>query len=442
MNTRKQVLIMTTLLLAMLMLVGAYAAWLPSRSTSAGEEFGLLTAERGAIIFSQNCRLCHGDIGEGGALGGRLPAAPALDRLDLQGFIDSKLTTSAAVNATTETIPVGDTSKLSAAKVKTIAIDDERMDIKKYDGNNLIVERGAGHSDAAAHDAKAPILMLDKDTLALKQTYITNTITCGHVGTAMQAWAQTQGGTLSAEQIRQLMTLITENRWDLVPHNNDHTDLIVTHLTEPATADATSLRFSDISVFTKDQYLRIGDERILIVSVPNIKDANGNLPKDRSGAITVTRGVKGSAPLDHDVEAEIFNFPVAPTPSINQASCGQTAQAPTVAGTPELIEPFTGDTINVVASGIAFDQKTITAKAGAQLRVRLDNKDAATEHNIAFYKSSTDITPVATGSVGLKFPGPGVDDTVFTAPAAGTYFFRCDVHPAIPAMTGTFTVTP
>jgi hypothetical protein len=31
-----------------------------------------------------------------------------------------------------------------------------------------------------------------------------------------------------------------------------------------------------------------------------------------------------------------------------------------------------------------------------------------------------------------------VDDTVFTTPAAGNYFFRCDVHPT--SMTGTFTV--
>jgi plastocyanin len=31
-----------------------------------------------------------------------------------------------------------------------------------------------------------------------------------------------------------------------------------------------------------------------------------------------------------------------------------------------------------------------------------------------------------------------VDEVVFAKPAAGTYFFRCDVHPTI--MTGNFIV--
>ena len=46
--------------------------------------------------------------------------------------------------------------------------------------------------------------------------------------------------------------------------------------------------------------------------------------------------------------------------------------------------------------------------------------------------------PLADGSIGTVFAGPGVDDTVFTIPAAGSYFFRCDIHPT--TMTGTFTV--
>ena len=38
----------------------------------------------------------------------------------------------------------------------------------------------------------------------------------------------------------------------------------------------------------------------------------------------------------------------------------------------------------------------------------------------------------------MIFEGPEMDDTVFDIPAAGEYFFRCDVHPTL--MTGTFTV--
>ena len=70
--------------------------------------------------------------------------------------------------------------------------------------------------------------------------------------------------------------------------------------------------------------------------------------------------------------------------------------------------------------------------------MRLDNRDEGVQHNIAFYQSSTNIQPVSPGSIGTTFPGPGIDDTVFNVPAAGSYFFRCDVHPT--QMTGTFVV--
>jgi plastocyanin len=94
--------------------------------------------------------------------------------------------------------------------------------------------------------------------------------------------------------------------------------------------------------------------------------------------------------------------------------------------------------VEVIAQNVAFNTRTITVNTGGQVRVRLDNRDAGTQHNIAFYQSATNIQPVSPGSIGTTFPGPGIDDTVFNVPAAGSYFFRCDVHPT--TMTGTFTV--
>src|SRR5688572_23115898 len=99
MNTRKQVLIMSALLMLMLITVGIYGAWYPHRETDAAAHFEEATAERGSILFARNCRLCHGDVGEGGSLSARLAAAPALDRPDLQGFADSKGLLQANVNA-------------------------------------------------------------------------------------------------------------------------------------------------------------------------------------------------------------------------------------------------------------------------------------------------------------------------------------------------------
>src|SRR3954468_685755 len=128
MNTRKQVLIMTGLLLIMLMVLGVYAAWYPSRANDAKVHFDEATAERAALVFARNCRLCHGDVGEGGALGARLPAAPALHRADLMGFVDSGGTLADDIDGSATSFNVSDTSKLKGGQ--TIIVGDEWMDIK------------------------------------------------------------------------------------------------------------------------------------------------------------------------------------------------------------------------------------------------------------------------------------------------------------------------
>jgi plastocyanin len=253
----------------------------------------------------------------------------------------------------------------------------------------------------------------------------------------MPAWAQSQGGSLSDEQIRQLMTLITQDRWELVKHHVDVTDRVSTALQAPVSGETTSLRVDDVTVFTDEEALRIGDERLRVKAVPTLPSPP---PADRSGVITVERGILGTTPLEHAEDATIYRFPEAPEGSFNQASCGQTARPVAPAGTPSTIEDFTGQTVEVIAQNITFNVREISVRTGGQVRARLDNRDTGVEHNIAFYQSSTNLTPVSTGSVGLTYPGPGIDDTVFPAPAAGSYFFRCDVHPT--TMIGTFTVTP
>jgi plastocyanin len=135
----------------------------------------------------------------------------------------------------------------------------------------------------------------------------------------------------------------------------------------------------------------------------------------------------------------MYRFPEVAEPSINQASCGQIARATPEPAPPGTIEPFEGQTVDVIAQNLAFDKRQITVNPGGQLRVRLDNRDPAVQHNIAFYQSATNTTaPLAPGSIGTIFPGVAIDDTAFAIPGSGNYFFRCDVHPT--TMTGTFTV--
>jgi hypothetical protein len=441
MNTRKQVLIMTGLLLMMLVILGIYAAWYPYRAEDAQVHFDEATAERGAIVFARNCRLCHGDVGEGGALGARLPAAPPLHRADLMGFADSGGTVTSDMSASATSFQVSDASKIVPGAM--ILIDEEWMTVTGVDGRTVNVKRPAGHSKAAPHSSGATVSFRDKDLLAERIKLMTNTITCGRVGTAMPPWGQTQGGPLSDEQIRQLVVLITQSRWDLVKEEVDHEDILTTQLTEPMDDSTISMRVSDVSVFNEKEAIRMGDERMRVTGVPkppNGKKSWGEVPaRDRDGIIQVERGVLNSTPLEHTPEEEIFKFPEVATPAITQQSCGQFAQAPAPAGTPELIEPFTGQQVSLIAANLLFDKKEISVRPGGQVRIRLENRDQGVAHNVAVYKSATDTTAgVSPGSVGTRFDGPGIDDTAFDIPAAGNYFFRCDVHPQ--TMTGTFRV--
>ncbi len=443
MNTRKQVLIMTSLLLMMLITVGAFAAWDPQRADDTLVEFNEETTERGSILFARNCRLCHGNLAEGGALGARLPAAPALNRPDLQGFLGTDATLTEGLDLTSGTFLVDDSAALAAGDL--ILVDSERMEIEEVDGNEIHVKRGLEHTEAAQHFANAAVFRLDLsafDTLNPNSTLnvIRNTITCGRVGTAMPAWAAVNGGPLSDEQIRQLTLLIMQGRWDLVEHEIDIEDGIESDLEEALAADATGMLVSDVTRFTEGEALRVGGERLRVTSVPTLSTNRfGELPDDKSGTIGIERGVLRTTPLQHAAETELFRFAETPDPAINKSACGQTAQPAAPAGDPELIEPFDGQTVEVSAFNITFDTDTITVDADGQVRIRFDNQDdSSVRHNVAVYNSSTDLTAVSPGSIGLIFAGPEIDDTVFDVPAAGEYFFRCDVHPT--QMTGTFSV--
>jgi plastocyanin len=93
-------------------------------------------------------------------------------------------------------------------------------------------------------------------------------------------------------------------------------------------------------------------------------------------------------------------------------------------------------TINLTAQGMAFDRKTISVSAGADVTVIFENKDKV-PHNLAVYTDKSAAKGIFVGEV---ITGPKTITYRFTAPTnPGTYFFRCDVHPA--TMIGDFIVT-
>ena len=106
-------------------------------------------------------------------------------------------------------------------------------------------------------------------------------------------------------------------------------------------------------------------------------------------------------------------------------------------------KPTTGTTtaegsviINLVAQNMTFDKSTIIVPANTIITINFDNKDSGTQHNFSIYTGSGATVKIFVGNI---ITGPATTTYTFTSPnKAGTYFFRCDVHPTI--MTGSFIV--
>lgn len=90
----------------------------------------------------------------------------------------------------------------------------------------------------------------------------------------------------------------------------------------------------------------------------------------------------------------------------------------------------------IIATDNKFNLKTLTAKAGEAYTVTLTN-NGKIPHNLAFLDRKGGAA-LAAGSQGEIVPGGGSLTLTFTPPAAGTYYFQCDLHPD--QMNGTFTV--
>jgi plastocyanin len=92
-------------------------------------------------------------------------------------------------------------------------------------------------------------------------------------------------------------------------------------------------------------------------------------------------------------------------------------------------------TQQITAQNFAFDQACLAVPADAPFTVMFDNQDADAPHNMAILQGPGSPKALFTGElvVGPKMTTYNVD-----AIPAGTYIFRCDVHPA--TMTGTLVV--
>lgn len=95
-----------------------------------------------------------------------------------------------------------------------------------------------------------------------------------------------------------------------------------------------------------------------------------------------------------------------------------------------------GGPIAVTATDNKFDKKTLTAAANSEVVVSFKNSGKV-KHNIHFLTAKGGQT-LADGAEGAIIDGGVTEEVKFTAPAAGKYFYQCDLHPT--EMTGELTV--
>jgi uncharacterized cupredoxin-like copper-binding protein/mono/diheme cytochrome c family protein len=271
MNTSKQVNVMIGVIMVSFLLFAGYMANESRRQAEAREHTTERIAERGARLFVNNCRNCHGLEGEG-------HVAPALN------------------------------------------------------GQNFLI---LGEDNPYGLEP-TPIGVADEVRAFLK-----NTIACGRTNTFMPVWGQRFGGPLSDTQIEQIVTMITEGRWDLVREEAAAHDpeLFADAFVEPLPANYETLPRAEQRRLAAERQDAIEVKReelhsqILEGKYPDVmKDGETAVLAQDPGALSITQ--KNCGQFDAETAATIRNrAPLDAAPAATATATPGATAAPPPPGT-------------------------------------------------------------------------------------------------------------
>lgn len=393
MNTAKQVNVILGLFMVFLVGTTLYFVWDSSRADEATDRQLRVNVERGAHIFSLNCRTCHGITGQGALERSILPGAV----LNIESNRPSDPDTGLPLLGALAGVQQKFTDTINCGRIGT------RMP-------------PWAQSQGGA---------LNFYQIEQVVTFITGAKPTSQTDPPDDLNAASQEG------------------WDFVWHEVNHADAFDPHkeLLEAIGEEDTTLSVESTDPILVDAVLRLGGN----VEEPTYELVKVTAIDADAGTLTVERGVEGSRAMAHEAGTEVFGGYVPPGESITGADgvfvCGQTVissgggqQAPTV-------QVADGDTIDIGDNffDVGGDQNpTLEVKAGDSLTLDLVNGGKAI-HNMQIAGVDGNF---GTDDDFVSDPdaiGAGGDGTIeFSFDQPGTFKYQCFYHPT--EMLGTIEV--
>jgi mono/diheme cytochrome c family protein/plastocyanin len=412
MNTSKQINVMILLLFASVLVFAGYTLWDSDRANEAEDEQLHGTVRRGAYLFSQNCRTCHGDAGEGGDAANRLDEAPALNRPDLRGEVEGVVTD--VTFATTykyvyDTITCGRVGKLMPpwAQIQGGTLNDEQIkqitefitrggdegwaiaaEFGRFNDHALHLETADDRNElrlASAIGEDDTVLSLESSAEAPEGSVINGFV----VETEKPDGSIDRVGLVDVEQRLSILEEVEESEEE----GEDGEGVVI-----PETVE------------------------IMLVTAVDLE----------ARTVTVERGFGNTSASEHAAGTEVLQPPSPPAQTqITQRSCGQTAGAQ---ATP-LPAPSPTTDIQIAAVASTWNYEALSAIAGQPLTITVQNNDDGVQHNWVLYDGEDNEAPVIAETELAN--GVSTQTADFGPLDAGDYYYNCQVHPG--TMEGTLT---